>query len=42
VDILYMQFQVNPTTVGRRSQEVRLTDGSRTLLVVHRTVTVFV
>ena len=41
VDILYMQFQVNPTTVGRRSQQVRLTDGSRTLLVVHRTVTVF-
>jgi hypothetical protein len=39
--VLYMQFQVNPTRVGTRSQDVRLADGSRTLLVADRTVTVF-
>jgi hypothetical protein len=39
--VLYMQFQINPTNVGRRSQTVRLFDGSREILVLPRTVTVF-
>ena len=39
--ILWIQFQVNPTNVGRRSQDVELTDGSRVLMRIHRTVTVF-
>ena len=38
---LYLQFQVNPTTVGRRSQNVTLLDGTRTLALIRRTVTVF-
>jgi hypothetical protein len=39
--VLYMQFQVNPTTVGRRGQTVRLYDGSQLLTTLRRTVTVF-
>jgi hypothetical protein len=39
--VLYMQFQVNPTNVGRRSQNVRLYDGTRFLTKIDRTVTVF-
>jgi hypothetical protein len=39
--VLYLQFQVNPTNVGRRAQTVELDDGDRRLLVVHRTITVF-
>jgi hypothetical protein len=39
--VLYMQFQINPTNVGRRSQTVRLYDGKRLLLTIPRTVTVF-
>lgn len=39
--ILWIQFQVNPTNVGRRSQDVELTDGSHVLMRIHRTVTVF-
>ena len=39
--VLYMQFQVNPTSVGRRSQRVRLFDGTRLLLTLPRTITVF-
>jgi hypothetical protein len=38
---VYLQFQVNPTTVGRRSQDVVLRDGERRIAVVERTVTVF-
>ena len=36
-----MQFQVNPTTVGRRSQDVELYDGERKLLNIHRTITIW-
>jgi hypothetical protein len=36
-----VQSQVNPTNVGRRSQDVALLDGSRPVARVHRTVTVF-
>jgi hypothetical protein len=39
--ILFMDFQVNPTNVGHRSQDVELTDGDTHILTVHRDVTVF-
>jgi hypothetical protein len=38
---LFMEYQVNPTNVGRRSQDVALYDGGRKLLEVNRTFTVF-
>jgi hypothetical protein len=38
---LYVQVQVNPTNVGRRSQDVELYDGDRKLLELDRTLTVF-
>jgi hypothetical protein len=39
--VLYMQFQVNPTNVGRRSQAVSLYDGKELVTTIHRRVTVF-
>ena len=39
--ILFMQFQVNPTNVGRRKQSLELRDGEQHLLSFERTVTVF-
>jgi hypothetical protein len=39
--ILFMQLQVNPTNVGRRSQDVALYDGDTFLTSIDRTVTVF-
>jgi hypothetical protein len=39
--VLYMQFQVNPTNVGRRSQDVELLDGDTHIATLGRTVTVF-
>lgn len=39
--VVRIQFQVDPTNVGHRSQDVELDDGQRQILVVHRTVTVF-
>ena len=39
--VLYMHFQVNPTTVGRRSEDVELYDGERKLLNIHRTITIW-
>ena len=39
--ILFMQLQVNPTNVGRRSQDVALYDGDRFVTSIDRTVTVF-
>ena len=39
--VLYLQFQVNPTNVGRRSQTVRLYDGDELVATSTRTVTVF-
>jgi hypothetical protein len=38
---LYLEFQVNPTTAGRRSQDVELRDGERTLARVDRSITIF-
>ena len=39
--LFFLQLQVNPTNVGRRSTDVYLYDGPRKLLTVHRTVTIF-
>jgi hypothetical protein len=39
--VLFMSFQVNPTNVGRRDASVTLKDGDRTLLRIHRTLTIF-
>ena len=39
--VAYLQFQVNPTNVGSRSQGVELYDGETLLASVERTVTVF-
>jgi hypothetical protein len=39
--LLFMQFQVNPTNVGRRPQDVELRDGDTHIATIHRTVTVF-
>jgi hypothetical protein len=39
--ILFIEFQVNPTNVGHRSQDVELTDGETHLLTIHRDVTIF-
>jgi hypothetical protein len=39
--VVFMQLQVNPTNVGRRSQSVTLADGERELASVDRMVTVF-
>lgn len=36
----FVGFQVDPTTVGRRSQTSRLLDGDRPVATVHRTLTV--
>jgi hypothetical protein len=38
---LFMEFQVNPTNVGHRRQDVALYDGSTRVLAIHRTITVF-
>jgi hypothetical protein len=39
--ILFMQFQVDPTNVGRRPQNVRLYDGKALLATIHRRITIF-
>jgi hypothetical protein len=39
--VFFLQLQVNPTNVGRRSQDVALYDGETFLTSVERTVTVF-
>jgi hypothetical protein len=39
--VLFLQFQVNPTDVGRREAGVELTDGETHLLSIPRTVTVY-
>jgi hypothetical protein len=39
--VLYMQLQVNPTNVGRRTQDVSLYDGQRLITTIHRRVTIF-
>ena len=39
--VFYLHFQVNPTNVGHRSQDVALYDGETELLTIDRTVTIF-
>jgi hypothetical protein len=39
--VLFLHFQVNPTEVGRRPQDVQLLDGETPLLAIDRTVTVY-
>jgi hypothetical protein len=39
--ILWMQFQVNPTNVGRRSQDVELDDGDTRIVRIDRVVTIY-
>lgn len=39
--VLYIEYQVNPTTVGRRTQRVELDDGEQPILSTHQTLTVF-
>jgi hypothetical protein len=38
---VYLQFQVNPVNVGRRSQRIELRDGPKLVAASDRTVTVF-
>jgi hypothetical protein len=39
--VFFLHFQVNPTNVGRRSQDVELHDDTTPLLHIDRTVTVY-
>jgi hypothetical protein len=39
--VVWMQFQVNPTNVGRRSQDVELFDDTTLITRVDRTVTIY-
>jgi hypothetical protein len=39
--IYFIEFQVNPTNIGHRSQNVELDDGKTRLFVIHRTITIF-
>jgi hypothetical protein len=38
---LWLSLQVNPTTVGHHAQTVRLYDGNKLLLTLHRSVFIF-
>jgi hypothetical protein len=39
--LTFIEFQVNPTNVGTRSQDVELDDGPNRLIVIHRSIRVF-
>jgi hypothetical protein len=39
--VLFIQFQVNPTNVGHRAQDVALFDGPKRVAQVHRSITIF-
>jgi hypothetical protein len=39
--IVWLYFQVNPTNVGKRREDVELDDGSTMLTRVHRSLTIF-
>jgi hypothetical protein len=39
--VVWLYFQVNPTNLGKRSQDVELDDGTQRLAGVHRSVTVW-
>jgi hypothetical protein len=39
--VVWLYFQVNPTNVGKRSEDIALYDGQQPLARIHRSVTVF-
>ena len=39
--IVWLYFQVNPTNVGKRSEDIELNDGSHPITSIHRSVTIF-
>jgi hypothetical protein len=39
--VVWLYFQVNPTNLGKRSEDVELDDGTRLLATVHRGITVW-
>jgi hypothetical protein len=39
--IAWLYFQVNPTNVGKRSEDVELNDGSHPITSIHRSLTIF-
>jgi hypothetical protein len=39
--VFFLHFQVNPTEIGRRAQDVSLFDGETPLLHLDRTITIF-
>jgi hypothetical protein len=39
--IVWLYFQVNPTNVGKRSEDVQLNDGSNAITSIHRSLTIF-
>jgi hypothetical protein len=39
--VFYLQFQLNPTDVGRRGENVELDDGTQRIVRIQRTATVF-
>jgi hypothetical protein len=39
--IVWMYFQVNPTNVGKRREDVQLKDGLTPITAVHRSLTIF-
>jgi hypothetical protein len=39
--VLFVQLQVNPTNIGRRSQDVQLFDGDDLLATIDRSITIF-
>jgi hypothetical protein len=39
--VCWIYFQVNPTNVGNRREDVALQDGSQLLARVHRSLTIF-
>src|SRR4051794_3162288 len=41
IHLLWMQFQVNPTNVGRRDQDVELDDGPTRILTLDRTMVIY-
>ena len=39
--IVWLYFQVNPTNVGKRTEDVELEDGSKPIARVHHSLTIF-
>lgn len=39
--VFYLQFQLNPTDLGRRRENVELDDGTKPIVRIRRTATVF-